>query len=166
MSTTETNTNECKAFKVELLELREGEWVVCDTSLAMTNIPKSMVDHGEYWDVDSSDSVNLFTEDNQYIVEDFSDAVGNVCASLSIIDDKKPDSLNIGEWVEYYERQQPVGRSAILRYLSSRVIKGIGPKTTSLLNKEPENTINRTENLYKFILNDRIIFCNERKKLI
>ena len=31
--------------------------------------------------------------------------------------------------VEYYERRQPVGSEAILRYLSARTIKGIGPRT-------------------------------------
>lgn len=48
---------------------------------------------------------------------------------------------------EYYERNMPIGKSAILKYLSSRVIKGIGPKTAKkIVDKFGDDTLNVLEN--------------------
>ncbi len=54
--------------------------------------------------------------------------------------------------VEYYERQQPVGKSAILRYLSSRVIKGIGPKTAKkIVDRFGDDTLTVLENTPEYL---------------
>ncbi len=48
--------------------------------------------------------------------------------------------------VEYYERRQPVGKDAVLRYLSSRTIKGIGPKTAQrIVDRFGEESLNVIE---------------------
>ncbi len=54
--------------------------------------------------------------------------------------------------VEYYERRLPVGGEAILRYLSSRAIKGIGPKTAKrIVDKFGDETLNVMESSPEFL---------------
>ena len=79
-------------------------------------------------------------EDNGYTVLDFGleDDVVTACGTMPYI--SEGDSLILwGNWVhnpkygrqfkvEQYERDMPADSAAILRYLSSRTIKGIGPK--------------------------------------
>lgn len=79
-------------------------------------------------------------EDNGYTVLDFGleDDVITACGTMPYISDG--DSLILwGNWVhnpkygrqfkvEQYERNMPADSAAILRYLSSRTVKGVGPK--------------------------------------
>ncbi|MBP3666820.1 MAG: ATP-dependent RecD-like DNA helicase [Clostridia bacterium] len=79
-------------------------------------------------------------EDNGYTVLDFGleDDVVTACGVMPYISDG--DSLILwGNWVhnpkygrqfkvEQYERDMPADAAAILRYLSSRTVKGVGPK--------------------------------------
>ena len=79
-------------------------------------------------------------EDNGYTVLDFGleDDVVTACGTMPYVSDG--DSLILwGNWVhnpkygrqfkvEQYERDMPADSTAILRYLSSRTIKGVGPK--------------------------------------
>ena len=79
-------------------------------------------------------------EDNGYTVLDFGleDDVVTACGTMPYIGDG--DSLILwGNWVhnpkygrqfkvEQYERDLPADSTAILRYLSSRTVKGVGPK--------------------------------------
>ena len=79
-------------------------------------------------------------EDNGYTVLDFGleDDVVTACGTMPYI--SEGDSLILwGNWVhnpkygrqfkvEQYERDMPADSAAILRYLSSRTIKGVGPK--------------------------------------
>ena len=79
-------------------------------------------------------------EDNGYTVLDFGleDDIVTACGTMPYIGDG--DSLILwGNWVhnpkygrqfkvEQYERDMPADSAAILRYLSSRTIKGVGPK--------------------------------------
>ena len=80
-------------------------------------------------------------EENGYTVCDMSteDDVFTVCGIMPMLNEG--DSLCVyGKWVhnakygrqfsvEQYERMMPADTASILRYLSSRAIKGIGPKT-------------------------------------
>lgn len=79
-------------------------------------------------------------EDNGYTVLDFGteDDVVTACGTMPYVSDG--DSLILwGNWVhnpkygrqfkvEQYERDMPADSAAILRYLSSRTVKGVGPK--------------------------------------
>ena len=79
-------------------------------------------------------------EDNGYTVLDFGleDDVITACGTMPYISDG--DSLILwGKWVhnpkygrqfkvEQYERDMPADATAILRYLSARTVKGVGPK--------------------------------------
>lgn len=54
--------------------------------------------------------------------------------------------------VEYYERRQPIGKEAILRYLSARTIKGIGPKTAQrIVERFGDETLNVIESSPEFL---------------
>lgn len=103
MNTTETNTKECKAFKIECLILKDNNWESTSPSLAMVNIPNSIVDFGRYWEVDQSETCELYTDLGVYVSLDISSVVDGHRCRISIIQDDKVNSLNIGDWVEFYE---------------------------------------------------------------
>ena len=98
-------------------------------------------------------------EDNGYTVLDFGleDDVVTACGTMPYISDG--DGLILwGNWVhnpkygrqfkvEQYERDMPADAAAILRYLSSRTVKGIGPKLAErIVAKFGDETLDIMEN--------------------
>jgi exodeoxyribonuclease V alpha subunit len=98
-------------------------------------------------------------EENGYTVCDMSteDDVFTACGIMPMLNEG--DSLCVyGKWVhnakygrqfsvEQYERTMPADTASILRYLSSRAIKGIGPKTAvKIVEAFGEDTFNVIEN--------------------
>ena len=99
-------------------------------------------------------------EDNGYTVLDFGleDDVVTACGTMPYVSDG--DSLILwGNWVhnpkygrqfkvEEYERDMPADSAAILRYLSARTIKGVGPK---LAERMPALALKSSEISYAFL---------------
>ncbi len=99
-------------------------------------------------------------DDNDYTVMEIIDKQGKLVTAVGKIAlvAEGEDVTLYGGWVthaeygkqfafENYERELPTGKKAILRYLSSRVIKGIGPVTASrLVAKYGEDTFDVIEN--------------------
>ena len=98
-------------------------------------------------------------EDNGYTVMDvgLEDDIITACGVLPYINEG--DTLILwGKWVhnpkygrqfkvEQYERDMPADASAILRYLSSRAVKGIGPKLAERIVKQfGDDTLDVMEN--------------------
>ena len=93
----------------------------------------------------SVEQIIYSNEENGYTVCDMSteDDVVTVCGTMPMLNEG--DTLCVyGKWVhnakygrqfsvEQYERIMPADTASILRYLSSRAIKGIGPKTKEAL---------------------------------
>ena len=87
------------------------------------------------------DEIIYMNEDNGYAIFDLEDAdeglitcVGTVpyikCGEILVVCGKWVNHPNYGEQlkIEYFERIEPDSKDAILNYLSSGIIKGIGPK--------------------------------------
>lgn len=107
----------------------------------------------------SVDEVVYHNEDNDYTVLSLIDKHGHMVTAVGKIAyvAAGEDVTLYGNWVrhaeygeqfafENYERELPTGKRAILRYLSSRVIKGIGPVTAArLVDKYGEETFDVIE---------------------
>ena len=107
------------------------------------------------------ESIIYTNTDNGYTVFDMSseadDDIITACGILpgTVVGDKMK---LVGEWthhknygrqfsVAYYEKQLPATENEILRYLSSRAVKGIGPKTAKkLVDMYGEDTLDVIEN--------------------
>ncbi|MBQ2765910.1 MAG: ATP-dependent RecD-like DNA helicase [Clostridia bacterium] len=107
------------------------------------------------------ESIIYTNTDNGYTVFDMSseadDDIITACGILpgTVVGDKMK---LVGEWthhknygrqfsVAYYEKQLPATENEILRYLSSRAVKGIGPKTAQkLVDMYGEDTLDVIEN--------------------
>ena len=107
------------------------------------------------------ESIIFSNADNGYTVFDLSsedtDDIITACGILpgTVVGDKLK---LVGEWthhksygrefsVAYYEKQLPATSNEILRYLSSRAVKGIGPKTAQkLVDMYGEDTLDVIEN--------------------
>ncbi len=83
-------------------------------------------------------------DDNDYTVMEIIDRSGHLvtCVGKMAYAAEGEDVTLYGKWIthpeygeqfsfEQYERELPTGKKAVLRYLSSRVIKGVGPATAS-----------------------------------
>ena len=108
----------------------------------------------------SVEQVIYFNEDNCYAICDFGtddDDLVTIVGTLPYV--AEGDSLTVfGRWVhnpkygrqfkvEQFEKRLPADANAILRYLSSRTIKGIGPKTAKKIVEEfGEDTFDVLEN--------------------
>ena len=105
-------------------------------------------------------------EDNGYTVCDMSteDDIFTVCGIMPML--CEGDRLCVyGKWVhsakygrqfsvEQYERVMPADTASMLRYLSSRAIKGIGPKTAAKIVEEfGEDTFDVIENHPEWLAN-------------
>jgi len=107
--------------------------LIKDNLIPLTGIIENIVYHSE----DSGYTVfDLFVEESEND-EDLITAVG----ILPFVGEGERVSL-MGKWdthpaygrqfkVEHYEKQLPTGKRSILKYLSSRAVKGIGPVTAS-----------------------------------
>ena len=108
----------------------------------------------------SVEQVIYFNEDNGYAICDFGtddDDLVTIVGTLPYV--AEGDTLTVfGRWVhnpkygrqfkvEQFEKKLPADSSAILRYLSSRTVKGIGPKTAKKIVEEfGEDTFDVLEN--------------------
>ncbi len=107
------------------------------------------------------ESIIYTNADNGYTVFDMScESDDDIVTACGILPGTVPgDRMKlIGEWthhknygrqfsVAYYEKQLPATENEILRYLSSRAIKGIGPKTAQkLVDMYGEDTLDVIEN--------------------
>ena len=108
----------------------------------------------------SVEQVIYFNEDNCYAICDFGtddDDLVTIVGTLPYV--AEGDSLTVfGRWVhnpkygrqfkvEQFEKRLPADANAILRYLSSRAIKGIGPKTAKkIVDEFGEDTFDVLEN--------------------
>ena len=108
----------------------------------------------------SVEQVIYFNEDNCYAICDFGtddDDLVTIVGTLPYV--AEGDSLTVfGRWVhnpkygrqfkvEQFEKRLPADSNAILRYLSSRAIKGIGPKTAKkIVDEFGEDTFDVLEN--------------------
>lgn len=114
----------------------------------------------------SVEQIVFCNEDNGYTVCDLStdDDVVTVCGIMPML--CEGDRLSVyGKWVhsakygrqfsvEQYERLMPADVASILRYLSSRAIKGIGPKTAVKIVEEfGEDTFDVIENHPEWLAN-------------
>ena len=83
-------------------------------------------------------------DDNDYTVMELIDRKGHLVTAVGkmVYAAEGEDVMLYGKWITHpdygeqfsfdqYERELPTGKKAILRYLSSRVIKGIGPATAA-----------------------------------
>ena len=108
----------------------------------------------------SVDEVIYHNEENDYTVLSLVDKRGHMVTAVGKIAyvAAGEDVTLYGAWVKHadygeqfafdnYERELPTGKRAILRYLSSRVIKGVGPVTAArLVEKYGEETFDVIEN--------------------
>lgn len=108
----------------------------------------------------SIDEVVYHNDENDYTVLSLIDRHGHLVTAVGKIAyaASGEDVTLYGTWVthadygeqfafESYERELPTGNRAILRYLSSRVIKGVGPVTAArLVDKYGEETFDVIEN--------------------
>ena len=108
----------------------------------------------------SVETVIYFNEDNGYAICDFvtdDDDLITIVGTLPYV--AEGDTLTVfGRWVhnpkygrqfkvEQFEKKLPADATAILRYLSSRAIKGIGPKTAKkIVDEFGEDTFDVIEN--------------------
>ncbi len=107
------------------------------------------------------ESIIYTNADNGYTVFDMScEADDDIVTACGILPGTVPgDKMKlVGEWthhknygrqfsVAYYEKQLPATENEILRYLSSRAVKGIGPKTAQkLVDMYGEDTLDVIEN--------------------
>ena len=114
----------------------------------------------------SVEQVVFYNDDNGYAVCDLAteDDVVTVCGIMPML--SEGDRLCVyGKWVhspkygrqfsaEQYERLMPADTASILRYLSSRAIKGIGPKTAVKIVEEfGEDTFDVIENHPEWLAN-------------
>jgi exodeoxyribonuclease V alpha subunit len=110
------------------------------------------------------ENVVYYNEENGYIVFDMSvddnssgDDIVTACGIMPGTNEGEKVKIT-GEWtlnknygrqfkIAYYEKQLPASENEILRYLSSRAVKGIGPKTAEKLVKQyGEDTFDVIEN--------------------
>ncbi len=102
----------------------------------ITNEPESLVGTVE--------EIVYHNEDNDYTVMEIIDRKGHLVTAVGKMAyaAEGEDVTLYGKWIthpeygeqfsfEQYERELPTGKKAVLRYLSSRVIKGVGPATAS-----------------------------------
>lgn len=108
----------------------------------------------------SVDEVVYHNDENDYTVLSLIGADGHLVTAVGKIAyvAAGEDVTLYGNWVKHadygeqfafegYERELPTGKRAMLRYLSSRVIKGIGPVTASrLIDRYGEDTFDVIEN--------------------
>ncbi len=107
------------------------------------------------------ESIIYTNADNGYTVFDMScEADDDIVTACGILPGTVPgDKMKlVGEWthhknygrqfsVAYYEKELPATENEILRYLSSRAVKGIGPKTAQkLVDMYGEDTLDVIEN--------------------
>jgi exodeoxyribonuclease V alpha subunit len=114
----------------------------------------------------SVEQIVFYNDDNGYAVCDLAteDDVVTVCGIMPML--SEGDRLCVyGKWVhspkygrqfsaEQYERLMPADTASMLRYLSSRAIKGIGPKTAVKIVEEfGEDTFDVIENHPEWLAN-------------
>ena len=114
----------------------------------------------------SVEQIVFYNDDNGYAVCDLAteDDVVTVCGIMPML--SEGDHLCVyGKWIhspkygrqfsaEQYERLMPADTASILRYLSSRAIKGIGPKTAVKIVEEfGEDTFDVIENHPEWLAN-------------
>jgi len=128
--------------------------------MAMTNDHSEILEDGMIRINGSVETVIYSNDDNGYSICDFGTDDDELITIVGIMPYvAEGDTLSVfGRWthnakygrqfkVEQYEKKLPADSTAILRYLSSRTVKGIGPKTAKrIVDEFGEDTFDVLEN--------------------